>query len=481
MMPALKSNEPLPLCVDLDGTLLLSDSLLETFCRLLRKSPWLVLLLPFWLLRGRAHLKAQIAQRVQLDVSSWPLNAEVLAFVQAAKQQGRKTILATAADQRIAAAVQARLNLFDEILASDGVKNLSGAAKADALVQRFGEKKFDYLGNSTSDLPVWQVANAAGIVTSDSGLVARVEKITNVARVFKLPRLGLKDWARALRIHQWAKNFLLLIPIMGAHKWTEPARMATVLAGIAAFSICASSVYLLNDLLDLDADRQHRSKRNRPFASGKISLLAGFLLAPLLLFVSAAMACSLGWKFAAIFGVYYLLTVLYSLRLKQIELLDVLTLAGLYGIRVLAGGVVADVPVSDWLMMLSLFLFLSLAFAKRFTELLAVRSSTDTQLKGRAYVASDTELVSSMGVGSGYLSVLVLAMYISHPSVTSLYHHPQALWLACPVLLYWISRVWLLAHRGAMHDDPIIFALRDRQSWLVVVALALIGFAAGPK
>ncbi len=423
----------------------------------------------------------EIAQRVTLDVASWPLNAEVLAFVQDAKRQGRKIILATAADQRIATAVQARLNLFDEILASDGITNLSGQTKADALMKRFGEKKFDYLGNSASDLPAWKAANAAGVVSNADSLIQRAKKVASVERVFKPASPSLKDWARALRVHQWAKNFLLLIPIMGAHKWTEPGRMFTVLAGIAAFSICASSVYLLNDLLDLDADRQHRSKRNRPFASGKISLLAGFLLAPLLLCVSAAMACSLGWKFAAIFGVYYLLTVLYSLRLKQIELLDVLTLAGLYGIRVLAGGVVADVPVSDWLMMLSLFLFLSLAFAKRFTELLAVRSSTETRLKGRAYVASDTELVSSMGVGSGYLSVLVMAMYISHPSVTSLYHHPQALWLACPVLLYWISRVWLLAHRGVMHDDPIIFALRDRQSWLVVVALALIGFAAGPK
>jgi len=474
-------DTPVPLCVDLDGTLLLSDSLLESLCQLLKKSPWVIFLAPVWLLRGRANLKRQIARRVELDVGQWPLNAEVLDFVQAAKTQGRKVVLATAADSRIAAAIQERLNLFDEIISSDGATNLSGKTKAAALEQRFGAKKFDYIGNSASDLPVWQAAHSGCVAGNEDGLVARVKKSTPVERVFAPPRVSVMAWARALRIHQWSKNLLLLIPVMSAHQWTDPLRLWPVIFGMAAFSLCASSVYVLNDLLDLEADRHHHSKRHRPFASGKIPLATGLTMAPALLFLAAVVACCLGWKFAAVFGAYYVTTLLYSLRLKQIALLDVLALAGLYCVRILAGGVAADVPVTDWLIMFSLFVFLSLAFVKRFTEINVLQQAGDNQLRGRGYMGSDAELISTMGIGSGYLSVLVLAMYINNPLVTSLYRRPQELWLACPLLLYWISRVWLLAHRGSMHDDPILFALSDRLSWVVVLLLAIIGFAAGPR
>lgn len=437
--------------------------------------------MPIWRLGGRAKLKRRMADSLQLNVQFWPLNTEVLAFVQEAKSRGRKVVLATAADSQIAAAMQSRLKLFDELVTSDGSTNLSGKIKAATLSQRFGAKNFDYIGNSRSDLPVWAEARLAYVVDTSNGMVQKAEKVARVERVFIVPPSGWQDWVRGLRLHQWSKNLLLIIPMLGAHKWTDPARMWLVMLGMAAFSLCASSVYLLNDLLDLESDRQHHSKQHRPLASGKISLLTGLITAPLLLLAAAALASNLGLRFAAILGAYYLMTVIYSLRLKQAELLDVLTLAGLYGIRVLAGGVVAEVMVSDWLMMFSLFVFLSLAFAKRFTELRMTGRLGETKLKGRAYAGDDTELVSSMGVSSGYLSVLVLAMYVSHPSVTALYLRPQLLWLACPVLLYWISRVWLLAHRGRMHNDPIVFALRDWQSWLVVALMAIIGFMAGPK
>jgi 4-hydroxybenzoate polyprenyltransferase len=435
---------------------------------------------PIWLARGRANLKREIARHVRPDAGSWPLNSEVLDYVQTAKKQGRRVVLATAADCQVAAAMQTRLDLFHEVLASDGTQNLSGKAKASALEQRFGARNFEYIGNSMSDLPVWQAAQSACVV-GGNGLVTRVKNSTTVNRVFVTPRTSLKDWAQALRLHQWSKNLLLLIPIMSAHQWTQAVPMARVLLGMVAFSLCASSVYLINDLLDLESDRHHHSKQHRPFASGKIPLLAGLAVAPVLLALSAAAAFLLGWQFMVIIAVYYLVTLLYSLHLKQIALLDVLALAGLYGVRVLAGGTAAAVAVSDWLMMFSLFLFLSLAFAKRFTEIRLIRSTPDNKLKGRGYVGSDAELVSSMGVGSGFLSVLVLAMYIGHSDVTELYSRPEVLWLACPLLLYWISRVWLKAHRGTMHDDPILFALRDRQSWIVVLLLGAIGLAAGPK
>jgi 4-hydroxybenzoate polyprenyltransferase/phosphoserine phosphatase len=476
-----ESNELRPLCVDLDGTLLSSDSLLESICQLLRRAPWTLALLPFWASGGRASLKREIARRTEPDVDSWPWNPEVLALVKGARREGRKVTLATGADRRIAEAVQARLQLFDEILASDGRVNLSGPAKAAALVQLHGKKKFDYVGDQPVDVPVWQCAHRAYLVGGRNGLAQRVEAVTTVERVLPTPAITIRDWARALRVHQWSKNLLLLIPLIGAHKWAEPARLCQTLLGVAAFSICASSVYLLNDLLDLEADRHHPSKRNRPFASGRIPLLAGLVLAPALLAISSGIALLAGWKFAAVFATYYALTLFYSLRLKQIELVDVLTLASLYGIRVLAGGVAAAVTVSDWLVTYSLFVFLSLAFVKRFTELRRVRQAGDSRLQGRGYAGSDADLIGVMGIASGYVSVLVMAMYINHPSVTSLYRHPQVLWLACPLLLYWISRIWLLAARDLVHDDPILFTLRDRPSWLVAILLALVGFAADPQ
>jgi 4-hydroxybenzoate polyprenyltransferase len=418
---------------------------------------------------------------VHPDVATWPLNQEVLELAQAAKAQGRKVVLATATDHRIAAAMQERLKLFDEVMASDSTMNLSGETKAAALERRFGRGNFDYAGNSLKDLPIWRVARFAYVAGRNNGLVALVKKTTPVEHVFTTPRASLRDWLRALRIHQWSKNLLLLIPVVSAHEWTDAAHFWPVIVGMMAFCLCASSVYLLNDLLDLEADRHHHSKRNRPFASGRIPLAAGLAVAPVLLALSVLAAGILNREFCAIFGAYYVTTLLYSLWLKQFALLDVLALAGLYCIRVVAGGFAAGVEVSDWLMMFSLFIFLSLAFVKRFTEIRVFGQATGEKIKGRGYAGNDAELVSIMGVGSGYLSVLVLAMYINHPLVTSLYSRPEVLWLACPLLLYWISRVWLLAHRGALYEDPILFALRDLQSWVVVVLAGVIAFAAGPK
>ncbi len=470
----------MPLCVDLDGTILSSDSLFESFCQLTRAAPWLIFVAPFWLLGGRVNLKWQIAKRITINPQHWPLNAGVEAFVRQEKARGRIILLVTAADQAIAKAFQARLGQFDEVLASDRSNNLAGKAKAEALVKRFGAKGFDYIGDSTADFPVWKAARLAHVV-GGSGLVALVGKMAEVGRVFDAPRPGWRDWLKALRVHQWSKNLLLLVPLMGAHECADPRKLSRVLLGMLAFSLCASSVYMVNDLLDLEPDRQHHSKRYRPFAAGKLPLAAGFGVFPLLFLVSLLLALAVGWKFAMVFGIYYRSRGLFWLYLKQGVLIEVMPLACLYGIGFFAGGVAAVVAVSDWLLMLSLYLFLRLAFVKRYTELRPLQDTADTRAKGRAYRAEDMELVSSMGLGSGYLSVLVLAMYITHPSVTVLYHHPQVLWVACVVLFYWISRVWLLAHRGAMHDDPIVFALRDRQSWLVVAIVLLLGVIAGPK
>jgi 4-hydroxybenzoate polyprenyltransferase len=331
------------------------------------------------------------------------------------------------------------------------------------------------------DLPVWAAARGGSVVSNDRRLVEEARSLTKIDKVFARKGSMLKNWFRALRVHQYSKNLLLLLPLAGAHKWSDPKRVASTLAGMAAFCICASGVYMLNDLLDMESDRHHPTKRRRPFASGKIPITHGFLAVAAAMVVSAGLALSVNWRFAAVLAVYYLLTVLYSLRLKEVELIDVLVLAVLYAIRILAGGYSANVPVSDWLLLFSIFLFLSLAFAKRFTELRLSFETDSEKIKGRGYLKTDTELISAMGVGSGYLSVLVLGIYITQPAVTELYEMPRALLLACPVSLYWLSRVWLLAHRGQMHDDPIFFALTDRQSWIAAALIALAGIVAGPK
>jgi len=299
--------------------------------------------------------------------------------------------------------------------------------------------------------------------------------------VIRPPKSGPGVWLRALRFHQWAKNLLIFVPLLGAHQWHNLSKLAAAMLAFFVFSICASSVYLLNDLFDLEADRRHARKRHRPFASGRLTLRAGMIGAPLLLLASVLPALLLPPAFVMTFAGYYLLTLLYSLRFKQLEILDVLTLAALYSIRVVAGGHAAQVAVSDWLLVFSLFFFLSLAFVKRFTELQLVLRGNNDRVPGRGYRVGDLELVGAMGVASGYLAVLVLAIYITNPVVTQLYANPAALWFACPVLLYWISRVWLLAHRGLLHDDPIVFALKDKLSWLICLILFIIGAIALPK
>lgn len=445
---------------------------------LVKKQPGNIVRMPGWLLGGGDHFKSEILRRAERDGTAWQWNPEVVGFLRAAKKDGRKIVLVVP-DDRAAAAWQAPGPEFDEVVIDGAGSPGSGAARAANLEQRFGRKSFDYIGRDLADLPVWLAARNAYVSGGDEKQMARVKTAGPVERI-PAQRASVRDWMRALRAHQWSKNLLLLLPLLCAHQWADPVRFWPVILGLVAFSASASSAYIVNDLLDLEADRHHASKRHRPFASGKIALPAGFVAAPLLLAVATVLAALLGWKFMCVFGAYYFVTLFYSMRLKAVALVDVLALAALYGVRILAGGVAARVPVSDWLIMFSLFVFLSLAFAKRFTEIRALPEGA-AELKGRGYRTGDGPLIGSMGVGSGYLSVLVLAMYITHPSVTSLYSHPQVLWLACPLLFYWVSRIWMLAHRGELPDDPVLFALHDRQSWLVAVLLLAVVFAAGPK
>lgn len=465
-----------PLVVDLDGSLIAGDMLHESANQFIARSPLGVLRLLGWAANGKAALKARLAETYRDTPDTLHYNLALLDWLRAERQAGRRLILATASDRRLADSVAAHLGIFDEVLASDGSVNLKAERKRDLLVSRFGARGYDYVGNDYADLPVWAQARRAHIVGGARALRAKVEEVAAVDRCFA-SQAGARAQAllRALRPHQWIKNLLLLVPLFAAHRYTDPATVMQALLALFVFSLTASGIYILNDLVDVDADRRHSSKRRRPFAAGQLSLLHGWLIWPVCVGVAFAVAAAtLPMRFVGELAAYVVLTAAYSFVLKRIAIVDAITLAGLYTLRIIAGAAAIALPLSFWLLSFSIFIFLSLAFIKRYSELRAARDAerTDT-LPGRGYRPDDLELISSLGSGAGYISVLVLALYIQDGSA-ELYHTPKLIWLACPLLLYWISRAWLVAHRGEMHHDPIVFALTDRASWLTGIALLAI-------
>ncbi len=463
----------LPLCVDLDGTLVRTDLLLESFLLLIKRNPLYLLLVPLWLLRGKAALKAQIAARVDLNPASLPYNREFLAWLKSQRAAGRSLWLCTAANQHLAHSVASHLGLFDGVLASDATTNLAGSAKAARLVQRFGERAFDYCGNERRDLAIWRLARGAVIVQGNPQLQQEAAALTELVQAFPSRTRALPAMIRALRPHQWAKNALIVVPLLAAHRVSDPGSILAALLAFVAFSLCASSVYLINDLLDLEADRAHARKCKRPFAAGDLPLLTGLLLAPCLLIAAVSIAAFLPEKFWLVLGTYYALTCAYSFALKGLVLVDALALAGLYTLRIIAGSAAVAVPLSFWLLLFSVFLFLSLAFVKRFAELDSLRRQQRLRAVGRGYHVEDLPLLQSLGTAAGYLSVLVLALYINSPDIEALYSRPKLIWTLCVLMLYWISRVWMKAQRGLMHDDPVVFALKDLQS-IGIGALAAV-------
>ena len=462
----------IPLAVDLDGTLLHADTLWESAVALLARNPLYVFLLPVWLLRGRAHLKRMLARRAPLDPATLPYDGRVLGLLAASDDRPRW--LVTAADHGHADAIAAHLGLFEGVIASDGVSNLAGPAKAAALVQRFGERGFDYLGNGNVDLRVWRHARRGWVVNAPASLSRRAAAVTDVVQHWPARRAGLDTWMRAIRLHQWLKNLLVFVPLVAAHRFLEPAAVLAALQAFVAFGLCASGVYIANDLVDLPSDRQHPRKRLRPFAAGRIPVLHGLVVSPLLALAGVALAWSVAPLFAAVLVAYWLATLGYSLWFKRIAMLDVTVLAGLYTLRIIGGAVAIAVPLSFWLLAFSMFVFLSLAMLKRYTELAAMAASGRDRAQGRGYATADLPLLQSLGGASGFIAVLVLALYINSPDSVELYSRPQLLWLLCPLLLYWVGRAWAVAHRGRMHDDPVVFAVTDRVSQAVALLCGLV-------
>ena len=460
-----------PLVVDLDGTLIKTDLLIESLGRLLRQEPLALFDLPGWLLKGKANLKREVARRVELDPMLLPYRAALLDYLRAEHAKGRPIVLATASDQRFATQVAEHLKLFDLVLASDGTTNLSGERKRSRLVEAFGAGGFDYVGNESRDLAVWSAARKAIVVNPNPRLLRGVARVAECESAFAERAASLREYLGALRPEHWLKNLLVFVPIFAAHLFMVPELLVRAAVLFAGFCCCASSGYLINDVLDLQADRRHPQKRTRPFASGRLPLTYALTMAPALLALGCVLAGLLSWVSLAVLLLYFTLTLAYSLSLKRVALLDVLVLATLYTLRIIAGSAAIPILPSVWLLGFSMFLFTSLAFVKRYAELVVMRSIEGNKATARGYELGDAELLASKGTASGYAAVLVLALYIASGEVRAHYSRHELIWLVCPLMLYWLGYLWLIAHRGKMYHDPLVFALRDRTSRILILLM----------
>lgn len=465
-----------PLVVDLDGSLLLTDVLYESFLNVLPLGFRANFVALRALADGKAAVKHHLARASELDYATLPYNTCVLDLIQTAKARSRKIYLATAANAKHAKAIADHLGIFDGWFASDAKTNLSGSLKAEILTEAFGKHGFDYIGNGPSDLPVWEIADKAYGVSLSASVRRRLVALKDNYVALDGGKANRRTWFKALRVHQYVKNLLIFVPSLTAHQFTLANIMTDVIAFLA-FCSCASAVYILNDLLDLNSDRAHPSKRARPLASGLLQLRTGLLIVPALLLFSLTLAITISLEFVNVLVGYFVLTSAYSLYFKRQMLVDVIVLAMLYTIRIVAGGVAAEIQISQWLLIFSIFIFTSLALIKRYVELAIRFDRGIPDRSDRDYRIGDLDIVAALVAAAGLNAVTIFAFYITSPDVQRLYRHPKVLWLICPILLYWIARNLMMAHRRLMDDDPIVFALRDRISAIAIgsiVAVVLI-------
>jgi 4-hydroxybenzoate polyprenyltransferase len=465
-----------PLCVDLDGVLVKSHTLFDALFQFARNRPTQLWRLPLWLALGCTRLKSELALRAPLDVARLPYNTQLLRFLEVERRAGRPIYLTTGADTTLARRVAVYLGIFDDVLASDGPTNITRRKKLAWIESHF--TAFDYVGASTADLSLLTRAHRAMLANPTRALLVtlRIRQIP-VARNFVDHAPPFRTLFKAIRVHQWVKNILLLAPLLFSHN-LRTHQVAAVAVAFFCFSFMASANYLINDLLDIESDRRHPVKLHRPFASGDLSVSAGTFLAIVLVSASLALLPLMTRAFAFWLLIYILSTASYTFYLKRIPLVDVLLLSGLYTLRLLAGGAATGTPISPWLAGFSSFLFLSLGMVKRFSELENLRERGATASHGRGYMVSDIEQIRAFGTASAYAAVLVFSLYITRPDVDALYRHPNRLWLIVPLLVYWISRVWLLASRGELDEDPVIFAIRDRISLAVGMCVVVVAIFA---
>ena len=468
------SERDMRLFVDLDGTLIRTDLLFESLLLLIKRNPLYLAAIPFWLLRGRAWLKHQLARRVKIDPVGLPFNEELLAWLREQRARGRPMTLISASNQSYVDAMSEHVGLFDAAIGSDARTNLKALNKLQRIEEITQGGDFAYAGDSRADIPIWSKAKQILLVNCSPAILDRFASRSDDVLRFGSAGAIFRPMLRAMRPHQWLKNTLLFVPLILSHQLNIPELLAAAAIGFFAFCLCASSVYLLNDMLDLYSDRSHQTKCKRPFASGDLPLVAGIVAAPALLLGAFQVALLLPADFRLVLLTYWLLTCLYSFALKRVFLLDAVTLAILYTLRIAAGAEAIEVVTTNFLTGFSLCFFLGLAMVKRVTELANLQATTAGSVSGRAYRRSHEPLLSVIGGMASLMAVIVFAFYINAPDTTRLYGTPLLLWLICPLLLVLLGRIWMLARAGQLNEDPVLFAVEDRFSQLIVLATGIL-------
>ena len=466
-----QDKKAIPLCVDLDGTLLRSDMLLESLLAMIKERPTSALQVPLWIVKGKAYLKSQVASRVDFTSCHLPFNEDVMQYVRE-QRTTRQTVLVTGTHQSLADAVGNQLDIFDEVIGSSSEVNLTSHRKRELLQSRFGVKGFDYIGNDDDDLDVWPAARQAMVVSTPSGPITRYTQ--KFDRVFKVRASSVSDYLSLLRVHQWSKNAVIAVPYFLDHRFNDAAAFLAVLLAFIAMSLLASATYIFNDMLDLQADRQNATKCKRALASGAVPIVRGVQTIALLVFLLLLITLLLPPAFNTVLLVYLITTLTYSLWLKKKAMLDVITIAALHTLRVVAGILVIQADWSFWLLGFSMFFFFSLASAKRVAELINLQQTGRQSTIGRDYQIADIPVMLASGVSTGFISIMIVALYINSEKVQTMYTNPMILWLLCPVLMYWIGRIWIFTARGQMHEDPIVFAMKDRGSVFAALVLGTI-------
>ncbi|AKI02711.1 4-hydroxybenzoate polyprenyltransferase-like prenyltransferase [Hoeflea sp. IMCC20628] len=475
-MDAVSDNRHVPLCIDLDGTLITTDTLWEGLVSVLIRRPWLIFAVVAWAMSGKAVLKREVAARYQNTGGDWPYRAEVIERIQFARNAGQPVWLVTGAAESTAKAIAAHLGLFDRVLHSSDSENLTSRRKRERLVALCGDGGFDYAGNSHDDVTVFDAARRAIIVAPDKA--ARRWGRKHDAEVLPLARVSPLTIFKSIRVHQWLKNVLIAVPLVLNHEYAVAGLVFAVFAAFFSFSFLASAVYIINDIADLANDRKHPRKRLRPLASGAVSIPVISAVAVVLVVASVGLASLLPPQFWGVLCLYAVITTAYTFVLKRKLLVDVFTLAGLYTVRIIAGAAATGVDLSFWLLAFSIFFFLSLALVKRFVELDELADDDAMQLTGRSYMGCDKDMIGQAGVASAFSAAMVLALYVDSKEVASMYPQPALLWPLCPLILYMLLRIWVLARRSQMHEDPVVFIMRDWRSQMTTVAGACLVFLA---
>lgn len=466
-----------PLVLDLDHTLLRTDLLFESFAAALRRNPLVVLMAILWLIQGKAVLKRRLCEAAPLATDLLPVNPAVVALAEAEFAAGRRVVLATAADELFARRIAARFPFIDDVLASNGRRNLKGATKA-ALLKAHYPGGFVYAGDHGSDLAIWAEASEAVAIGPSRPLARRLEALGKPTTVVASEPAGFRTALRAMRLKQWVKNGLVFAPVGLAGLALSPGAWLQAMLAFAALGLVASATYLVNDIVDLEDDRRHWSKRERPLASGAMRLDLGLRLAAGSAALGFLLASLAGPAVAAVLALYTAVTLAYSLRLKRIPILDVATLAGLFTLRLFLGVVAIGAVISPWLFVFSMALFLSLSIAKRHTEVVRAVLHGSAKSGGRGYVARDEPLLLALGLSAGAAAIVLFSLYLTAEAFRiAAYTMPGFLWATPFVLFLWLGRIWLLSQRGELDDDPVAFAIRDRVSLSLGAVLAL-AFAA---